>query len=108
MTFMPLKHLVDDVLFCTQSKPGQYRTEAPYKIEVAMHTELYYTENVSTRGNINMNVYQEHGYDNRKEYLESLAEEYGVDIDNVRAIADLYGDAEDFDGLVTALEDHTW
>lgn len=55
-----------------------------------------------------MNIYQEHGYDNRKEYLESLAEEYGVDIDNVRAIADLYGDSEDFDGLVTALEDHTW
>ena len=73
-----------------------------------MHTELYYTENVSTRGNIKMNIYQEHGYNNRKEYLESLAEEYGVDIDDVRAIADLYGDSEDFDGLITALEDYTW
>ena len=73
-----------------------------------MYTQLHYTKNVSNRGTINMNIYQEHGYDNRKEYLESLAEEYGVDIDNVRAIADLYGDSEDFDGLVTALEDHTW
>ena len=55
-----------------------------------------------------MNIYQEHGYDNRKEYLESLAEEYCVYIDHIKAIADLYGDSEDFDGLVTALEDYTW
>ena len=52
-----------------------------------------------------MKIYQEHGYNSRNEYLESLAEDFRVDIDNVRAIADLYGPSEDFDGLVTALED---
>ena len=55
-----------------------------------------------------MNIYQQKGYSDRKDYLESLADEYGVDIDSVRVIADMYGHSEDFDGLVTALEDYTW
>lgn len=52
-----------------------------------------------------MNVYEEHGYNSRSEYLESLAEEYDVDIGTVLSIAWVYGPGEDFDGLVTALED---
>ena len=51
-----------------------------------------------------INIYQEHGYQNRKEYLESLADDYDVDIDHVYAIADIYGEYEDFDGLVSTLE----
>jgi hypothetical protein len=47
-------------------------------------------------------VYVENGYANRTEYLKSLAEEYG---DKVYALADLLGENEDFDGLVTSLED---
>jgi glycosidase len=54
-----------------------------------------------------MNVYQENGYENRKEYLESLAEDFGVDISVVYTIASVYGPSEDFDGLVTALEDYS-
>lgn len=50
-------------------------------------------------------VYFEHGYDNRQHYLESLAEDYGTDITHVQAIAELLGPNEDFDGLVSALED---
>jgi hypothetical protein len=34
-----------------------------------------------------MNVYQENGYENRKDYLESLAEDFGVDISVVYTIA---------------------
>ena len=52
-----------------------------------------------------MNVYIENGYENRKEYLESLSEEYDVDYDTVVDIAMLLGENEDFDGLVAALED---
>ncbi len=48
-------------------------------------------------------VYTENGYANRKEYLRSLCEEY--DADKVHALANLLGPSEDFDGLVTALED---
>ena len=54
-----------------------------------------------------MNIYQEHGYENRKDYLECLAEDNGVDVEIVFMLASLYGSSEDFDGLVTALEDYS-
>lgn len=53
-----------------------------------------------------MNIYQENGYENRKEYLESLAEDYGAPVDTVFALATMLGRSEDFDGLVVALEDY--
>lgn len=49
------------------------------------------------------NVYTENDYKNRKAYLESLCEEY--DPEKVYALAELFGPEEDFDGLVTSLED---
>ena len=52
-----------------------------------------------------MSVYQDHGYDNRLDYLQSLSEDYGVDIQDVITLANLLGHYEDFDGLVTSLED---
>ncbi len=51
------------------------------------------------------NVYQEHGYKSRAHYLQSMAEDYGLDLYKVTAVADLLGPNEDFDGLVTQLED---
>lgn len=50
--------------------------------------------------------YEEMGYPNRTAYLESLAFDYGIDVDTVKALADILGPSEDFDGLVTALEDY--
>lgn len=50
-----------------------------------------------------MNAYTANGYTSRKDYLETLCEEYPRTI--VYALADLLGPGEDFDGLVTALED---
>lgn len=52
-----------------------------------------------------MTIYQREGYDNRRAYLLSLADDTGVDIDIVMALADMLGEDEDFDGLVTSLED---
>lgn len=52
-----------------------------------------------------MSIYTENGYQNRRDYLDSLADDYGVERATVYAIADLYGPGEDFDGLVTAIED---
>lgn len=52
-----------------------------------------------------MNVYQEQGYDNREHYLKCLATDYGVDYETVYLLAELLGEGEDFDGLVTSLED---
>jgi hypothetical protein len=51
-----------------------------------------------------VNVYQTHGYDDRIDYLNALCEEYPRDI--VFALADMLGQSEDFDGLVTALQDY--
>ena len=53
-----------------------------------------------------MNIYQENGYQNRRDYLECLAIDMGVDVDTVLMIASLLGPSEDFDGLVTELEDY--
>jgi len=50
-------------------------------------------------------VYRDNGYKDRKDYLSCLAEDYGVDLYTVKALADLLGPNEDFDGLVSQLED---
>ncbi len=50
-------------------------------------------------------VYRANGYNDREGYLRQLAEDYGVDLDTVYALAGLLGPNEDFDGLVTQLED---
>ena len=50
-----------------------------------------------------MSVYTENGYANRKEYLNQLREEYGSDL--VNTLISVLPASEDFDGLVTALED---
>ena len=52
-----------------------------------------------------VSVYTDNGYENRREYLVSLAEDYGVPIDRVLVLAALLGPNEDFDGLVNAVED---
>ena len=52
-----------------------------------------------------MSTYTDHGYKDRNDYLQSMSDEYDVDIDTVVAISWVYGPEEDFDGLVAALED---
>ena len=51
-----------------------------------------------------LNIYQTQGFDDRIDYLNALCEEYPRDI--VFALADMLGQSEDFDGLVTALQDY--
>jgi hypothetical protein len=50
------------------------------------------------------NVYQENGYESRKDYLQCMSEDYGVPLDVVVTLANMMP-GEDFDGLITALED---
>ena len=54
-----------------------------------------------------MSIYTENGYENRRDYLLCLADDYGVDIATVTAIASILGPSEGFDGLVTALQDES-
>ena len=50
-----------------------------------------------------MNDYSEWG--SRGAYLKSLAEDYDMPLDHVETLAEMLGEIEDFDGLVTSLED---
>lgn len=49
--------------------------------------------------------YVEAGFENRVEYLKDLAKQYGVSETIVFELASVLGRNEDFDGLVSALED---
>ncbi len=49
-----------------------------------------------------MSIYIDNGYANRKEYLNELREEYG---ELVNILTSVLPPSEDFDGLITALED---
>ena len=51
------------------------------------------------------NIYQQNGYADRDDYLTCLSEDYGVSIEDVCSLAEMLGENEDFDGLVSALED---
>ena len=51
-------------------------------------------------------IYQEHGYANRTEYLHCIANDYGVDLSVVETLAEVLGEGEDFDGLISLLDDH--
>ena len=53
----------------------------------------------------NRNVYRENGYDSRDDYLQSLADDLGIPLDAVLSLAEVLGPDEDFDGLVSSLED---
>ena len=54
---------------------------------------------------IDNEVYLANGYESRKDYLESLAEYYGFTYRDVLCLANILGQEEDFDGLISALED---
>ena len=51
------------------------------------------------------NPYVEHGFANRKDYLQDLSEQYNVPLEVVYQTSQLLGKGEDFDGLVNAMED---
>jgi len=51
-----------------------------------------------------LNVYRQNGFDSREDYLNSLREEYGSAA--VKAATSFLPASEDFDGLVTELEDN--
>ena len=53
------------------------------------------------------NLYIENGYKNRRDYLENLASDMGIDPYVVFSLADVLGSIEDFDGLVSSLEDYS-
>jgi hypothetical protein len=53
-------------------------------------------------------AYKANGYKDREDYLNSLADNRGIDPMTVSLITDMLGPSEDFDGLVSELEDFDW
>ena len=51
-----------------------------------------------------MSIYTDEGYKNRRDYLEQLADDFGVDPMIVFQMASILGSSEDFDGLILELE----
>ena len=62
--------------------------------------DTFYLQTISEYNN---SRYQENGYKNRYEYLESLREQYGEE--KVNTLLTVLPPSEDFDSLVTELED---
>jgi CRISPR/Cas system CMR-associated protein Cmr3 (group 5 of RAMP superfamily) len=50
-------------------------------------------------------IYQQNGYKNREDYLNTLAEDFGVPVEEVHTLACILGPNEDFDGLVSHVEE---
>ena len=50
------------------------------------------------------NAYIQNGYKSREHYLQCMSDEYGVPIEVVYDLADML-EGEEFDGLISALED---
>jgi len=53
----------------------------------------------------NLNIYQQNGYDSRDDYLQCLSEDYNLPLEFVHELFDLLGESEQWDGLISALED---
>ena len=53
-----------------------------------------------------LNVYRQHGYKDREDYLQSLREDYGAEL--VDALTSCLPASEDFDGLVTELQESSY
>jgi hypothetical protein len=49
-------------------------------------------------------IYREHGYIDRADYLDALAQDYNTPVENVICLAEILGSEEDFDGLVSTLD----
>ena len=62
--------------------------------------DTFYLQTISEYNN---SRYQENGYKNRYEYLKSLREQYGEE--KVNTLLTVLPPSEDFDGLITELQD---
>ena len=50
------------------------------------------------------NIYLRNGYKSRNDYLQCISENYGVPLNVVHSLADMMP-GEEFDGLISALDD---
>ena len=94
--------------------PGEYSEITDYlssayvkglKQAVTDAIKSVYPDMVVESKSINESIYTDNGFKNRADYLQSLADDFGIDINTVKDLASVLGAEEDFDALVTELED---
>ena len=49
---------------------------------------------------------EDQGYNNLLDYFTCLAEDFGIEVHCVEDVAEVLGESELFDGLLTSLEDY--
>jgi len=49
-------------------------------------------------------IYRQNGFEDRNDYLQSLADDYGVNVYVIFSLAEIIGESEDFDELISTLE----
>jgi hypothetical protein len=54
-----------------------------------------------------MSIYTDNGFENRKNYLNYLSAEYGVELSIVMSLAEILGETEDFDALPIEVEEYS-
>ncbi len=52
-----------------------------------------------------MSIYNKKGYADRLAYLSDVSDCFGLHLETVQACADLLGESEDFDGLISMVGD---
>jgi hypothetical protein len=72
----------------------------------ALHCAARACDGCTTCSKTERTIYQQNGFETREEYLRNLADEYEVDFATVSELSFLLGEDEDFDGLVSSLEDY--
>ena len=64
-------------------------------------------DRINAERTIPLDRYRDEGADSRYEYLTDLADNEGVPLDVVLTLIDVLGPEEDFDGLVSMIEDYS-
>jgi len=56
----------------------------------------------------NKNIYKDNGYSDRNDYFVDLSLRFNIDLSSVYALSEVMGKDEDFDGLVSSLDDYQY
>ena len=70
-----------------------------------MRLSIFYSVTLNIILMSNYNRYKKAGYDTREDYLNDLAVRYNINPMIISGLAEILGDEEDFDGLISAIED---
>ena len=70
-----------------------------------MRLSIFYSVTLKIILMSNYNRYKKAGYETREDHLNDLAVRYNINPMIISALAEILGDEEDFDGLISAIED---